>query len=114
MSVLNESRVSVLINAKNTNETFVSGIQNLFQKSKLDIEVHCLQAGSLNTKPLEEWIQMQKAQGDIPYLLTIGGRDYTLNELLNEIRLNTEFGQKFVKDLNMLTIDLLLRRKEKL
>ena len=63
---------------------------------------------------LEEWILMQKAQGDIPYLLTIGGRDYTLNELLNEIRLNTEFGQKFVKDLNMLTIDLLLRRKEKL
>lgn len=60
MSVLNESRVSVLINAKNTNETFVSGIQNLFQKSKLDIEVHCLQAGSLNTKPLEEWIQKGK------------------------------------------------------
>jgi DNA-binding NtrC family response regulator len=63
---------------------------------------------------LEEWIQMQENKGDDPYLLTISGKNYTLNELLNEIRLNTEFGQKFVKDLNMLTIDLLLRRREKL
>lgn len=63
---------------------------------------------------LEDWILIQEQRGDDPYLLTIGGKNYTLNELLTEIRLNTEFGQKFVKDLNMLTIDLLLRRREKL
>lgn len=60
MSVLNESRVSVLINAKGANENFVSGILNLFQKSKLDIEVHCLNASALQTKSLEEWIQKGK------------------------------------------------------
>ena len=63
---------------------------------------------------LEEWILMQDSKSDTPYFLTIGGKSYTLNELLSEIRQNTKFGQKFVKDLNMLTIDLLLRRSEKL
>ncbi|MFY8020406.1 MAG: tetratricopeptide repeat protein [Bacteroidia bacterium] len=60
MNVLNESRVSVIINAKGASENFVAGIQNLFQKSKLDIEVHCLNANAVQTKSLDEWIQKGK------------------------------------------------------
>ncbi len=64
---------------------------------------------------LEEWIAIQDANDlDKPYLITANGRTYTLNELLKEIRLQTPVGTQLQKDLLMLTIDLLIRKKEQL
>lgn len=47
-------------------------------------------------------------------LIQANGKQYTLNEILYEVRMQTETGQKLEKDLIMLTIDLLLRNKENL
>lgn len=66
---------------------------------------------------IEEWIEIrernQKYTGE-PYLIEASGRSYTLEELLGEIRLQTTVGREFIRDLHMLTIDLLRRNKEKL
>jgi hypothetical protein len=37
-----------------------------------------------------------------------------MNDLLKEIRTQTQFGQKIALDINKLTLDLLFRNKEKL
>jgi DNA-binding NtrC family response regulator len=64
---------------------------------------------------LEEWISIQNDEDlDSPYFITANGKQYTLNDLLREIRLQTPFGTQVQKDLLMLTIDLLLRNKEQL
>lgn len=64
---------------------------------------------------LEEWILLQdKEKRKEPYMLTSEGKEYSLNEILKELREQTEVGQSFEKDLLMLTIDLLLRKKESL
>lgn len=65
---------------------------------------------------LEEWLLIQKSRrnDDDPFLLTVSGNQFTLNDLLKEVRLQTKFGKKFVNDINMLTIDLLLRGKEEI
>lgn len=63
---------------------------------------------------LEEWILLQEENQDEPYMITANGHQYTLNELLRLIRLDDPIAQEIEKDLLMLTIDLLLRQKEKL
>lgn len=74
-------------------------------------------AVSLNTsidKAIEEWIEIQEKDERMkPYLITAkNGNSYSLNQILDEIRKQTPFGKEFSKDLNMLTIDLLLRGKK--
>jgi DNA-binding NtrC family response regulator len=63
---------------------------------------------------LEEWILIQEENQDQPYMITVNGEQYTLNDLLRLIRLEDPIGKEIEKDLIMLTIDLLLRQKEKL
>lgn len=69
----------------------------------------------LNTKvegAIEEWIKIQdKFSLDKPYIIEVGDKSYSLNDILREIRQQTEFGQQFQKDLIMATIDLLLKKK---
>lgn len=64
---------------------------------------------------IEEWISIQdQRKRSEPYIVSAYGKEYTLDDILKEIRLQTEFGQRFKKDLLMLTIDRLLRGKENL
>jgi len=64
---------------------------------------------------LEDWINSHpKDDRDSPYMVTVEGKELTLNELLKEVRLQTQLGRSFSKKLNKLTIDLLLRKKENL
>jgi hypothetical protein len=49
-----------------------------------------------------------------PYLLTRSGQSYSLNQILQEIRLQTEFGKGMERNILNLTIDLLARQKEQL
>lgn len=64
---------------------------------------------------LEDWIQSQPDFGSgEPYMITVDGTELSLQDLLKEVRLQTEIGKSFSKRLNKLTIDLLMRKKENL
>ena len=63
---------------------------------------------------IEDWIIQKNEDKDKPIFFTGNGKSYTLNEILHEIRQQTDVGKDFSKRLTTLTIDLLLRKKEKL
>lgn len=61
---------------------------------------------------LEEWIKVQeKEKREKPYMISANGKELSLNEILEEVRKQTDLGKEFVKDLNALTIHLLLKKK---
>ena len=51
---------------------------------------------------------------NIPIYISSDGNSFSLNEILHEIRTQSEIGKSFSRKLNELTIDLLLRKKENL
>lgn len=63
---------------------------------------------------IEDWIIQKDGDKDKPVYFTSEGRSYSLNQILHEIRTQTDVGKSFAKKLNELTIDLLLRNKETL
>jgi len=64
---------------------------------------------------LEEWILVQeKEKREQPYMISANGKALSLNEILHEIRIQSDFGKEFAKDLNALTIHLLLKKKIRL
>ena len=64
---------------------------------------------------IEDWINSHPSKNlDDPFLVLGNGKTLTLKEVLSEVRLQTDMGKKFRKDLIKLTIDLLVRKKEKL
>ncbi|MBP6664100.1 MAG: response regulator [Chitinophagales bacterium] len=72
-------------------------------------------ADGLIEDALEEWLLIQDKQKlDKPYLVQAGGQSYSINQILQEVRQQTPFGRTFMKDVVMLTIDLILRNKRQL
>ena len=63
---------------------------------------------------IEDWIIQKDEDKNKPVYFTSDGKSYSLNQILIEIRTQTEVGKSFAKKLNELTIDLLLRKKESL
>ena len=64
---------------------------------------------------IEEWIHLHSSnERDKPYISTMGGKTYNLNELLTEIRKKTDLGMRMERNLLQLTIDLLVRQKKKI
>ncbi len=63
---------------------------------------------------LEQWILKNDTDKEKPYMLSSNGKMYTLNDILREIRLQTELGKTFASGMNKLTIELLMRNKENL
>lgn len=63
---------------------------------------------------IEDWIIQKNEDKDKPIYFTSDGKSYSLNQILHEIRKQTDVGKSFAKKLNELTIDLLLRNKENL
>lgn len=63
---------------------------------------------------IEDWIINKQEDKDLPIYITTNGDTYSLNDILREIRTQTEVGKSFSQKLNNLTIDLLLRQKENL
>ncbi len=60
----------------------------------------------------EEWVNSkEKSKRDVPYLLTLDNKSFSLNDLLKEVMLQTDLGQETLKDLKMAVIDLLIRKK---
>jgi DNA-binding NtrC family response regulator len=70
----------------------------------LDVKVDCI---------LEQWIaNHSEDEQNEPYLTTTSGDEFTLKKILNEIRQQTDFGRKMERNIMMLTVDLLTRRKK--
>jgi DNA-binding NtrC family response regulator len=66
-------------------------------------------------KVIEEWIaQNPETDKDKPVYLSSENKSYSLNDILTEIRMQTKVGKGFSKRLTKLTIDLLMRNKERL
>lgn len=64
---------------------------------------------------LEEWINAHsEEQKNQPYMVTVDGKQFSLGDLLYEIRKQTAIGKEFSKSLSKLTIDLISRNKESL
>jgi DNA-binding NtrC family response regulator len=64
---------------------------------------------------LEEWIRVHPQEKlDKPYLYTASGKTYTLNNILMEVRKDSEIGREWTKKLLELTIHLVARDKEAL
>jgi hypothetical protein len=71
---------------------------------KLDIRVDCM---------LEQWIlNHSEDRQNEPYLTTSTGKIYTLQNILTEIRQQTDFGRKMERNIMMLAVDLLTRGKK--
>lgn len=64
---------------------------------------------------IERWITKHSdEEREEPYLVTRSGEKYTLNNILKEIRQQTDFGKEMERKILYLTIDLLNRDVEKL
>lgn len=63
---------------------------------------------------IEDWIIESPEDKDKNVYFSTEGEAYSLNDILFEVRNETEIGMDFEQKLNSLTIDLLLRGKEKL
>ena len=63
---------------------------------------------------VESWLaNHSKEDKNKPFLTVADGHSYSMNDLLKEIRTQTQFGQSIALDINKLTLDLLFRNKEK-
>lgn len=61
---------------------------------------------------LEDWISSQpELDRNKPYLTTKEGKSYTLNEILDEVRLQTPFGMETEKNILLIAMDLLSKRR---
>lgn len=62
---------------------------------------------------IEDWLMANNLDEDRPVLITKTNQ-YTLKQILHEIRMETSVGRDFVKKVNNLTIELIMRNKEKI
>lgn len=62
---------------------------------------------------IEDWLMINNLEDDKPILITETAR-YTIKDILKEIRLDSEVGKNFVRKINALTIELIMRNKEKI
>jgi len=70
----------------------------------LDVKVDCV---------LEQWIfNHSEDEQNAPYLTTSSGKKYTLKDILQQIRQQTDFGKKMERNIMMLAVDLLTRGKK--
>jgi len=72
----------------------------------LDVRLDCV---------LEQWINKHsEKERNEPYLKTVSGKEYTLKDILAEIRQQTEFGKSMERKMLLLTVDLLTRGKKQI
>ena len=86
--------------------TLVADIISVIKEAEIELETSLEGA-------LEDWIESHD-QKDKPILVTSSGKEYSPNDILKEVRMQTEIGAGFEKRLLKLTIDLLMRGKEKI
>ena len=62
---------------------------------------------------IEQWLEKQDNK-DATMLVSKSGKSYTANQLIDEIRKQTDEGKHLANNINKLAIDLLFRGKEKI
>ena len=62
---------------------------------------------------IEDWLMINNLEDTKPILITETAH-YTLKDILKEIRLDSSVGKDFVRKINALTIELIMRNKEKI
>lgn len=107
-----------------TEETFSDFINNnafgfiskasTIEESLVSIEKALIFLKTNLDNTIEDWIIQKEEDKDLPIFISSDGNSFSLNEILHEIRTQTEVGKSFSRRLNELTIDLLLRKKESL
>ena len=107
-----------------TEEEFSDFINNhaygfLSKDSTLEESMQMIDKAYLHLKSsldntIEDWIIENEEDKDKPIYVSTDGKSYSLNDILKEIRSQTEIGKEFAIKLNALTIDLLLRGKKEL
>lgn len=90
------------------------GKMQTWEEAKPIIEKAKLFYESSLANSIEDWIIEKNGDKDKPVYFTADGKAYSLNEILFEVRKQTPLGISFSKKINKLTIDLLLRNKQKL
>lgn len=112
-SAINETEETFSDFINNNAFGFISKDANI-QESLVCIDkaINFLKTNLDNT--IEDWIIQKTEDKDIPIFISSDGNSYSLNEILHEIRTQSEIGKSFSRRLNELTIDLLLRKKENL
>ena len=81
---------------------------DLIEKARhaLEVRVDCV---------LEQWIKgHSEEEQNVPYLTTLSGAQYTLKNILTEIRQQTKFGKAMERKILMLAVDLLTRGKRQI
>ncbi len=112
-SAINEAEETFSDFINNKAFGFISKDSNI-QESLVPIDkaLNFLKTNLDNT--IEDWIIQKDEDKDIPVFISSDGNSFSLNEILHEIRTQSEIGKSFSRRLNELTIDLLLRKKENL
>jgi DNA-binding NtrC family response regulator len=85
----------------------ISEIVDIVDKAahELDVRVDCV---------LEQWISKRsKEEREKPFMLTQSGRKLTLDDIIIEIRKETDIGKRLEKSIIQLAIDLLTKGKER-
>lgn len=82
------------------------------------VEVLCNADDYLNSQidtAVEKWLENHTAEEkNKTFLISTDGQKYSMNDLLKEIRMQTQFGKTIALNINKLTLDLLFRNKEKI
>lgn len=107
----NEEPFSDFIN--NHAFAFLSKMVTIEEAMKIINEAVAFLENSL-ANTIEDWILNKSEDKDKPVYISTNGKSYSLNDILKEVRLQTDVGKDFSIKLNSLTIDLLLRKKENL
>lgn len=77
---------------------------------------HCAETVQNNVaSALTEWLEAHpESDKEESFIYTVDGKNYSLNQISEELRLNTSIGKQFTNRLLRLTVDLISRNKEHL
>lgn len=96
------NKAYAFLNKNASSDEIITKLQKAYNDINNDISI-----------ALEEWITSHSdEQKEKPYMVTAEGKRLSLNEILHEIRVQSDIGINFSKNLSKLTIDLLARNKE--
>lgn len=77
----------------------------------IDMAAHNLEVRV--SSALEDWINTQPdLDKDKPYITTKEGKSYSLNQILEEVRIQSPFGKETEKNILLLAIDILIEKEE--
>lgn len=98
------NKAFAFLNKNESSENIISTLSDAFAFIDNDVSA-----------ALEDWITTHSEEDkDKPYMISVDGKKVTLNDMLQEIRMQSDIGVDFSKKVSKLTIDLLMRNKEKL